>query len=203
MNRERIADDIYVFTSRRYAQVIAGAVLTKEGVVLIDTLFYPDETRAVKQFLEDRLSQPVRYIIHTHHHADHTMGTYLFPHAQVSGHELCRQLLDSVGRAGLERTREQLPEFAEAEVVLPDLVFATGELSLHIGGKSLILHHMPGHSKDLVGVMVESDHILFASDNMMPVPTIFDGDYDDLVRSLNRIREMRPDTIGQGHGEVI
>ena len=65
MVRERIADDIYVFTSRRYAQVTAGAILTKEGVILIDTLFYPDESLAVKDFLEDRLGLKVRYVVNT------------------------------------------------------------------------------------------------------------------------------------------
>ena len=55
MVRERIADDIYVFTSRLYAQVTAGAIITKEGVILIDTLYFPEETWAIKEFLEDRL----------------------------------------------------------------------------------------------------------------------------------------------------
>ncbi|MCZ7669582.1 MAG: hypothetical protein M5U34_21600 [Chloroflexi bacterium] len=50
MVRERIADDIYVFTSKLYAQVTAGAVLTKEGVVLIDTLYYPEESKAIRDF---------------------------------------------------------------------------------------------------------------------------------------------------------
>ena len=36
MIRERIADDIYIFTSERYAQVTCGAILTNDGVVLDD-----------------------------------------------------------------------------------------------------------------------------------------------------------------------
>ena len=38
MQRERVADDIYVFTSDLYAQVTAGVVVTSEGAVVIDTL---------------------------------------------------------------------------------------------------------------------------------------------------------------------
>ena len=74
MVRERIADDIYVFMSRRYAQVTAGAILTKEGVILIDTLFYPEESQAIKEFLEQRLGLNIRYVINTHYHGDHTGG---------------------------------------------------------------------------------------------------------------------------------
>ena len=45
MQRERVTDDIFVFTSTLYAQVTAGVVVTDEGAVVIDTLIYPDETR--------------------------------------------------------------------------------------------------------------------------------------------------------------
>lgn len=203
MVRERIADDIYVFTSRRYAQVTAGAILTKEGVILIDTLFYPDESLAIKDFLEDRLGLKVRYVVNTHYHADHTMGTFLFPKAQVVSHALCRELLETTGREGLEQMKSQSPEFEDVELVLPDLIFEEGHLNIHLGGKTVRLQHCPGHSPDLISALVVNDRILFASDNMMPVPTIFDGSYDSLVASLNAMLEMSLDTVVQGHGEVI
>jgi glyoxylase-like metal-dependent hydrolase (beta-lactamase superfamily II) len=203
MIRERIADDIYVFTSKRYAQVTAGAILTKEGVILIDTLFYPDESLAIKEFLEERLNLKVRYVVNTHYHADHTMGTCLFPKAQVVSHALCRELLETTGREGLEQMQSQSPEFEDVTLVLPDLIFEKGHLNIHLGGKTVRLQHCPGHSPDLISALVVNDRILFASDNMMPVPTIFDGSYDALVASLNSMLEMSLDTVVQGHGEVI
>ncbi|MGD8586642.1 MAG: MBL fold metallo-hydrolase [Chloroflexota bacterium] len=203
MVRERIADDIYVFTSRRYAQVTSGAILTKEGVILIDTLFYPDETLAIKDFLEQRLGLRIRYVINTHYHADHTMGTCLFPEATVVGHVRCRELLDTVGREGLELTKSQSPEFEEIQIVLPNLVLDRGHLNLHLGGKTVRLIHSPGHSPDLCNVLVVNDRILFASDTVMPVPTIFDGSFDDLTRSLSGMLDMSLDSLVQGHGEVI
>ncbi|HFE66184.1 MAG TPA: MBL fold metallo-hydrolase [Chloroflexi bacterium] len=203
MVRERIADDIYVFTSGEYAQVTAGAIVTKDGVILVDTLYFPHETQAIKEFFELRLSVPVRYVINTHYHADHTQGTYLFPEAQIVSHALCRELLDTVGRQGLAEAQEEDPELEEVRIALPDMVFSEGMVSLQLGGKTLELWHMPGHSPDVIGVYVANNRILFASDNMMPVPTMFDGSYDDLFRSLQRILEIAPDMIVQGHGEVI
>lgn len=203
MVRERIADDIYVFTSRQYAQVTAGAILTKEGVILIDTLYFPEETKQIKEFLEERLGQRVRYVINTHYHADHTQGTYLFPGARVVSHALCKRLLDTIGREGLREAKSQKQDLAEVRIVLPDFIFEEEDLTIHLGGKTLKISHTPGHTKDLVSVFVTNNRILFASDNMMPVPTIFDGDYDDLVTTYHRILEMAPDTIVQGHGEVI
>ncbi len=203
MVRERIADDIYLFSSRRYAQVTAGAILTKEGVILIDTLFYPDETREIKRFIEGRLGLKVRYVINTHYHADHTLGTCLFPDALVIAHSQCRQLLDTVGRDGLERMRKQTDEFEDARIVLPDVMFDVGELNIYLGGKTVRLEHTPGHSPDLISTLVVNDRILFASDNVMPVPTMFDGSYDDLVNSLNDMLTLSLDTVVRGHGEVI
>ncbi|HFE66284.1 MAG TPA: MBL fold metallo-hydrolase [Chloroflexi bacterium] len=203
MVRERIADDIYVFTSSEYAQVTAGAIVTKDGVILVDTLYFPHETQAIKEFFEIRLGVPVRYVINTHYHADHTQGTYLFPEAQVISHASCRQLLDTVGRQGLAEAQEEDPELEEVRIELPDMVFSEGMVSLQLGGKTLELWHMPGHSPDIIGVFVTNNRILFASDNMMPVPTMFDGSYADLSRSLQRILEIAPDMIVQGHGEVI
>lgn len=203
MIRERIADDIYIFSSRLYAQETAGAILTKAGAVLIDTLFYPEETLAIKHFLEQRLGQRVLFVINTHYHADHTQGTHLFPDAQVVSHSRCKELLDSAGRDGLSQTKAQLPGFEDVEIVLPDLTFEEGYLDLHVGDKTLRLMHMPGHSPDMIGVLLVKEHILFASDNMMPVPTLFDGDYDDLVASLEQIKELELDCIVQGHGEVV
>ncbi|MCP4416035.1 MAG: MBL fold metallo-hydrolase [Chloroflexi bacterium] len=203
MVRERIADDIYVFTSQLYAQVTAGAILTKDGVVLIDTLYYPEETKAIKEFLVDRLGLKIRYVINTHYHADHTQGTYLFPEAKIVSYALCRQLLDSVGRTGLADAQAQFPEFEEVKIVLPEFVFKEGVLSLYLGGKTVQLHHMPGHCMDVAGVFVTNNRILFASDNSMPVPTFFDGNYRALVQSMHKMLELEPDTIVQGHGDVI
>jgi glyoxylase-like metal-dependent hydrolase (beta-lactamase superfamily II) len=106
MQRERVADDIYVFTSELYAQVTAGAVITPEGAILIDTLVFPEEARAIKNFLENRLTCPVRYVINTHYHADHTYGTCYFPEAQVVAHARCYDLLDTRGRDGLRSAAE-------------------------------------------------------------------------------------------------
>jgi glyoxylase-like metal-dependent hydrolase (beta-lactamase superfamily II) len=56
---------------------------------------------------------------------------------------------------------------------------------------------------DMIGVYVTNNEILFASDNSMPVPTIFDGGHRVLVDSLHKMLALEPDTIVQGHGEVI
>ncbi len=203
MLRERVSDDVYIFTSEVYAQVTAGVIIGPDGAVLIDTLAFPAETREIKDFLENRLGVKVWYVIQTHYHADHTNGTCFFPDAEVVGHRLCRERLDTAGRQGLARAREQSSELADLEVVLPGLLLTDGLLHVHLGKKTLQLFATPGHSADSISVLLKEDRILFAGDMMMPLPYIVDGDVDDMVRSLQSIPTMGLENVVQGHGEVI
>lgn len=203
MQRERVADDIYVFTSELYAQVTAGAVITSEGAILIDTLLFPEEAHAIKNFLEVRLDCPVRYVVNTHYHADHTYGTCYFKDAQVVAHARCYELLDTKGRAGLEQTQHSAPELRDISLVLPDLVFDSGVMSLHLGNKTVELWHSPGHSPDSLVALVKEDRVLFAADTLMPIPYFVDGSYDDFVSSLNALRNGGYENVVQGHGEVV
>ncbi len=203
MQRERVADDIYVFTSELYAQVTAGAVITSDGAILIDTLVFPEETRAIKAFLETRLNCPVRYVINTHYHADHTHGTCFFPDAQVLAHAKCHHLLDTRGRAGLATAQQSSSELRAIQLVLPQLVFETGVMTVHLGNKTVELRHSPGHSPDSIVVLVKEDRVLFAADTMMPVPYFVDGDCDDFINSLNALKSGGYENVVQGHGEVV
>ncbi len=203
MQRERVAEDIYVFTSELYARVTAGAVITPEGSILIDTLPYTQETWEIKTFLQDRLRVPVRYVVNTHYHADHTRGTCFFPDAVVVGHTLCRQLLDTIGRSALEQAQSQSAELMDLQVVLPEIVFEDGCLNLHLGDKTVQLIHSPGHSPDSAVVLIPEDRVLFAADTMMPIPTFLDGDLGDLISSLEAIGNLSVDNVVQGHGEVM
>lgn len=203
MQRERVADDIYVFTSELYAQVTAGAVITPEGAILIDTLLFPEEARAIKHLLENRLGCPVRYIINTHYHADHTYGTCFFPDAQVIAHARCYELLDTRGRQGLSIAQQNTGELRDVSIVLPHIVFDSGTLSVHLGNKTVELRHSPGHSPDSIVCLVKEDRVLFAADTMMAIPYFVDGSYDDFVNSLHALQNGGFENVVQGHGEVV
>lgn len=203
MQRERVADDIYVFTSELYAQVTAGAVITPDGAILIDTLPYPEETREIQEYVEQRLKVPIKFVVNTHYHADHSNGTCLFNNAVVVGHSKCRELLDTVGRCSLERAQAQSSELEDLFIVLPEIIFEDGCLNLHLGEKTVKLLHSPGHSIDSVMALIPEDRVLFAADTLMPVPTMIDGDLESLVHSLRSIVDMPVDNVVQGHGEVI
>ena len=202
MLRERVADDIYVFTSELYAQVMAGVIFTSQGVVVIDTLLFPQETDELLHLVRRRSKNGVRYVINTHSHSDHVYGNYLFEGAKVIAHQLCRQALEKHGERDLDAAREQIPDLSEVQLRLPSVTF-TKELTLRLGNKTLRLMHTPGTTLDSIVVHVREDKVLFAGDTVMPVPYIIDGDRLELMESLRRIGKLSLDNIVQGHGGVI
>jgi glyoxylase-like metal-dependent hydrolase (beta-lactamase superfamily II) len=157
----------------------------------------------MKRFIEQRLGAEITYVINTHFHADHTTGTCLFPGARVIAHALCRDLLDRRGRASLERAQAAAEELRSVRLVLPDIVFDCGVMTLHLGSKTLKLWHTPGHSPDSIVCLLKEDRVLFAADTIMPVPYFVDGSYEDFLASLESLRGESLEMVIQGHGDII
>jgi cyclase len=203
MLRERVASNIYVFTSELYAQVTAGVIVTPAGAIMIDTLAFPSETKQIIQFVKERHGVPIRYVVNTHYHADHTYGTCLLEKARVASHVLCRELLDTRGRQAMELSRRNSREMAMIRLRLPEIVFTSGQFNLHLGGVTLRMWHAPGHSPDMIVCLVEEEDILFAADSMMPLPFFSDGSIEDFISTLQSLRNQSFNNVVQGHGEVI
>jgi glyoxylase-like metal-dependent hydrolase (beta-lactamase superfamily II) len=203
MHRERVSENVYWFQSEVYAQVTAGAVTGSQWAVVIDTLAMPEETLEMRSYIEEELGVPVRYVINTHYHADHSWGNCFFPGATILSHTLCRDLLEQRGIPSLDAAKKQNPAFKQSKIVLPHMTFNNGTVSLRAGKKTLILSPMPGHSADGIAVLVEEDRVLFAGDAFMPLPYFIDGDPDEMVASIKQIGKMGLENIIQGHGDII
>lgn len=203
MQRERISENVYWFQSEIYAQVTAGAITGPQWAVVIDTLALPEETLAMRSFIEEELNVPVRYIINTHYHADHSWGNCFFPGATILSHAQARKAMLERGQASLEAARKQNPSFRHVKIVPPHITFDEGSISLRVGKKNLILISTPGHSKDGISVLVEEDRVLFAGDAFMPLPYVVDGDIDQMANTIKMIGKLGLENIIQGHGDII
>jgi glyoxylase-like metal-dependent hydrolase (beta-lactamase superfamily II) len=170
--------------------------------VVIDTLPFPTESSQVRDFALRRCPRGIRYLVNTHHHADHIYGSYLFPEAELIAHRSCREILLRVGQESLEQAQAQTPALAPVRLRIPQLVFED-DLILRLGEKTLHFMHAPGHSSDGVIVHIREDRVLVASDVLTPVPLVARGNPDQLIQSLRLIKTLNLENTIQGHGGVL
>ncbi|HTX27690.1 MAG TPA: MBL fold metallo-hydrolase [Streptosporangiaceae bacterium] len=67
-----------------------GFLVDSTGVISVDAASTERRTRAYLDAIAAVTHQPVRTLVNTHHHGDHTHGNYLFAGATIVGHERCR-----------------------------------------------------------------------------------------------------------------
>ncbi len=203
MQRERVSEGVYWFQSDVYAQVTAGVIAGPQWAVVIDTLPVPEETLKMRQFIEEQLKVPVQYVVNTHYHADHTWGNCFFPGATVISHEICRKLQLEHGQASLDAAQKQDPIFRQVKLIAPHMTFASGNISLKVGKKSLVIFHTPGHSPDGISILIEEDRVLFAADAFLPIPYFVNGDIEQLKQTLKSFNDLGLENIVQGHGDIV
>ena len=186
----------------------AGLIVGPEGCIAIDALFAPSMTRAFRDEVRRVSDKPVRLLINTHHHVDHTMGNALFPEAAIVSHANARREQERVGKGVLELLRPRIPELvAEAdgiELRLPDVTFES-ELTVHAGGRKLRLMHLgPAHTIGDALVLLEDERLLFAGDVAFNyvTPLAFEGHIGGWLEVCDRVDALAVDTVVPGHGLV-
>src|SRR5215510_10626029 len=77
---QKLADGVYVHTGKGYDSN-SGIIITTEGVIVIDTGQNPIESRDIMATVKKLTPMPVRIVIDTEPHGDHTTGHFVFPAA--------------------------------------------------------------------------------------------------------------------------
>jgi len=205
-------------------------VVTPEGNVVIDTslsLFAPAHVKNLKAIN----AGPVRYIILTHGHADHTGGVDMWREeegTQVIAQREQTELLHYQNRLGgvlQHRSFEQfsvllgLPHrpFLPPDAPVIDYggeVFATTTFDtfceFRLGGLTFQLVHTPGETYDHLSVWIPEYRIAFSGDNIYgSFPNIYTlrGTKPrwalDYVESLDRVQSWNPDILAPSHQDPI
>jgi cyclase len=185
----------------------AGVVVGEREAVAIDALFSPPMTRSFRDALASAGLPPVRTLIDTHHHVDHTLGNALFPEAVVVAHAKAR---DQMERTGLPKDRILAiaphfgPELEGARVRLPDIAIE-GAATVWAGGKRMeLLHFGTAHTVGDVLVYLPAERVLFTGDVAFHyvTPLAFEGHIGRWIEVCRRVEAMDVDVVVPGHGPV-
>jgi cyclase len=166
------------------------------GVILVDTEFAP-LTAKIKAAIAKVTPQPVRYVIDTHYHTDHTGGNANFAH-------------DGAVLIAQENVRKRLAANPNAAPGALPMITYTNGIVIRIGNNTAEVHHVPPAHTD------GDSYVYFPEANVLATGDIFGsfrfptgdlrggGSVDGILASANELLTLVNDDtkIVPGHGPL-
>ncbi len=186
----------------------AGFVVTDDGVVVIDALGSPALAEELIDQIRRITSQPIRYVIVTHYHADHIYGLQAFKAAgaTVIAHGAGREyLVSDTARLRLEASRQDLFPWIDetTQLVAADRWLEAPQTTLRVGTYDFLIRHVgPAHTSEDLVVFVPKRSVLFAGDLVFHgrIPFVGQADSRQWIASLTQLIEFKPKVVITGHG---
>jgi cyclase len=177
-----------------------GFLVGRDGVTAVDTCFTEARARAFRAAVARVTDRPVRTLINTHSHGDHTFGNFLFPEATIIGHERCRSAI-------LASELDSQPFFPGVDwgniEVAPPFVTFEERLSVYVDDLKLELRFVgPAHTDNDLVVWAPERRLLFAGDLIFAgcTPFVVMGSVAGALQALEFLRGLGPELIIPGHG---
>jgi glyoxylase-like metal-dependent hydrolase (beta-lactamase superfamily II) len=186
----------------------AGFVIGDDGVLVVDAFFNTDAAKALVGEIHRLTPKPIRYLVNTHYHLDHTGGDQVLRDAGaiIIAHRNERGWVRTynVNLFG-DRITPQL-KARIAAVPLPDLT-TDKELTVWLGSRKVVVRSVLGHTGGDLTVSVPNAKVLFTGDMLwrkIP-PNLIDGSVAEWLATDADFAAM-PDaaqiTYVPGHGDV-
>ena len=182
--------DVYIFRNGNHQAMF---VVTPDGVIATDPVAYGKPDGGAQYVAEIRkvTSQPIRYLVYSHHHYDHIAGGKAFKDAgaRIVAHR---------------RAKERLEKLQDPATPLPDEVVEDSGRVIRLGGKVLELSYVGlNHSDSTLVMRLPQDRLLFLVD-LVPVGAfpglgMIDFHPFEAMESLKKILAMDWDRMIPGH----
>ncbi len=196
----KVKDDLYIVQNQanNMADLIgyggnASIFLTDDGVILIDSKSDREHDDLVAE-IKSLTDKPVKYVILTHNHADHSGGV---PKMEALG---ARVIISAADRDNMLRGKQ---------AGAPDFGYS-GSANFKLGGKDVDLFEYRGHTRGDTVVYFPADRVIILGDLLTTAETIpmivsypDGGTWTDWRNSIDAILKMDFDTAIPGHGPMV
>jgi cyclase len=203
-----VSDGIYAYVQPDGTWWInnTGFLVGPQGVISIDSCATERRTRAYLDAIAAVTRAPVRTVVNTHHHGDHTFGNCMFPAAAIIAHESARAEAIAFGPPR-ELPFWDGPEWGDLTLDPPFVTF-TDEIALHIGDLRAQVRHVgtAAHTTNDSVVWIPQRSVLFCGDLIFngSTPFLLMGSVSGAIDVLeNVVRPLGAKTIVPGHGPVF
>jgi cyclase len=182
-----------------------GFLVSHDGVISVDATSTERRTRAYLDAIATVTDRPVRTLVNTHHHGDHTHGNYLFGGATIVGHERCREAIlgtPAPPPAGVWTDVDWGP----LELAPPFLTY-TDRVTLWSGDLRCEVRYVgtPAHTTNDSILHIPERSVVFAGDLLFNGGTPFAlmGSVSGWIEVLETVlRPLGARTLVPGHGPV-
>ena len=211
----KIADGVYSYVNEnnpvpaRSFGANAGIIIGKEGIVVVDTLISSKEARRFISDIRAVSDKPIKYVVNTHEHLDHSLGNndFIGLGAVVVSHANCKKnaeaaastILQKATKYGLTDEMLQGTKVAEASLAFTD------KMEIDLGDRKVeLIYAGPSHTDGSILVYVPDARTLFAGDVLFTGfhPNMMDADVKGWISVLDYIAAMDAVSIVPGHGPV-
>jgi cyclase len=204
---EEVSDGVFAYIQPDGSWWInnTGFLVGRRGVISVDSCSTVRRTRAYLDAIAAITPQPVRTLINTHHHGDHSYGNFLFNGATIVGHEATRTGILDWGKP------TSTPFWTEVEwgdiVVEPPFLTYTDSVTLWADDLRADVRYVgvPAHTTNDSIVWLPERKLLFCGDVLFNggTPFLAQGSVAGAIRVLEEVvRPLGAQTIVPGHGAV-
>ncbi|MFJ6887981.1 MBL fold metallo-hydrolase [Streptomyces californicus] len=201
-----VADGIFAYVQPDGSWWInnTGFLVGTDGVVSIDSCSTTDRTSAYLGAIARETDRPVRTLVNTHHHGDHTFGNYLFPGATIVGHDRIRAAVREWGEPHSAPLFTDV-DWGPVELAPPFLTFED-RVKVYVDDLVCDVQYIgtPAHTDNDSVVWIPERRVLFSGDLLFNggTPFVMQGSVAGALAALDRLAALEPETIVPGHGPV-
>ncbi len=182
-----------------------GFLVGAKGVISVDACSTERRTRAYLAAIADVTNQPIRTLVNTHHHGDHTFGNFLFPGATIVGHEATRSSVMQWGMP-FDAPVWTPVEWGAIELAPPFLTYQDG-VTVWVDDLRCEVTHVgtAAHTTNDSIVWLPERKVLFSGDVLFKggTPFLVQGSLAGAIKVLEEVvKPLGAETIVPGHGPV-